>query len=141
MDVDVVDSSISPHRPLALRFSSEPGERRLKLQRAAPLPPTWPEGPTVPANVNWAAVQVVTEETSDDASTATAADAVYRGAGAELGTRYALERPPDSAWNPPTKARGGKPVIVWAASKGGKPFAAPRTRRRQQMGTTRRGLR
>lgn len=127
MDVDVVDASISLHRPVLLRFSSEPRERHLKLQKALPLPATWAEGPTLPAVFDSEAVADLTAVVAADTDTDRAADAVHKGIGVELDALYVLARPPTNEWNPPTETRGGAPVIVLAGAKCGKPTVAPRT--------------
>ena len=75
MDVDVVDASISPNRPVLLRFSSVLREWHMKQQRAPPLPASWPEGPTLAAQFDWEVVADVTAVAAGDTDTDRAADA------------------------------------------------------------------
>ena len=78
------------------------------------MPATWPEGPTVAAVFDWEAVADLAATAKNDAGTDQVADAVYKGIGTELDALYILERPSLNERNPPTKARGGVPVIVRA---------------------------
>lgn len=101
-------------------MESDAVEEHLKLQRATPIPTTWPEGPTPPANVKCGDIRAQIAEATGEDDASPASEPSSKG-----GTRLTY-RPHQTGTLPPSDA-GARPVVGKATAQCGKPSVAPRT--------------